>query len=258
MQTLFFNELDSTNIEATRRWRAADQSSPIPPLPFAVVAARQVAGMGRAGRSWKSPVGGLWLSVAWPLRLSAEAYAPAPLAVGLAATEALQDCCSVNCAIKWPNDLLVNDKKLAGVLCQCELGAAYPVLIAGVGINGNFSATILGGDLRQPATSIYDEIGQPVDLQALQISLIKNIRQNLEYLEEGRFASLLLPRIRQRLAWRNQPVIFGHDSRGRFLEGQLVDVTETGHAVLVTNAGRQTVFSGELRLRAANVMDEGN
>ncbi|MCL5945285.1 MAG: biotin--[acetyl-CoA-carboxylase] ligase [Planctomycetes bacterium] len=256
MQTFYFNELDSTNLEARRRWLTTGQS--LSACAFAVIAAQQSAGMGRAGRTWKSPVGGLWLSVAWPLKQNADIYAPAPLVVGLAVADALRACCHLSCAIKWPNDLLVQGKKLAGVLCQCDWGITSPVLIAGVGINGNFPAVILGDDLRQPATSLYDEIGQSVDLQALQILLIENICQNLEYLQAGRFGSHLLSRIRQCLAWRNQQVILGYDSQDHSLEGQLLDVNESGHAVVMTRTGRQTVSSGELRLSTEKIVNESH
>ncbi|EQD73264.1 biotin--acetyl-CoA-carboxylase ligase [mine drainage metagenome] len=124
MHTLFLNQVDSTNLEARRRWLTACKLH-LSPAPFVVVAAQQSAGMGRSGRTWQSPAGGLWLSVGWPLRKSAETCAAAPLAVGLAAAEALQECCGLHCAIKWPNDLLVNEKKLRGFYANVNSAATH-------------------------------------------------------------------------------------------------------------------------------------
>jgi BirA family biotin operon repressor/biotin-[acetyl-CoA-carboxylase] ligase len=167
--------------------------------------------------------------------------------VGLAAAEALQICCQLHCVIKWPNDLLVNEKKIAGVLCQCELDGDQSIIIAGVGINANFPARRLGRDLRQPATSISDALGKLVDLQTLRELLVDNIRKNLELMETGGFAATILPRIQLRLAWQNQAVVYGGDGSEPKVEGILTHVDEAGRAVIVTGSGRQAVSCGELR-----------
>lgn len=131
-------EVGSTNDEALARARALDT-----PAPLALRADVQTAGRGRLGRSWSSPTGGLWMSVAWPCAHGPERYEPAPVLVGLALREALLDAldparrahAADALAIKWPNDVLAHGRKLAGVLCERPGGAEASWLVIGTGVN---------------------------------------------------------------------------------------------------------------------------
>ena len=130
----------STEIELARWLEARERSER--PLPmagsgFVVVARRQRFGVGQQGRSWHSPPGGLWLSAAlpWP---SAPA-GTAPLALAAAVGLALQlESLGVRPRLKWPNDLLIDGRKLAGVLPRLRWrGSAIRWAQLGVGLNGN-------------------------------------------------------------------------------------------------------------------------
>jgi BirA family biotin operon repressor/biotin-[acetyl-CoA-carboxylase] ligase len=111
------------------------RQQPLPPRRL-VVARRQRCGHGQQGRVWQSPAGGLWLSAAfpWPRELAGRAALPLALALGLALElEAL----AVPVAIKWPNDLLVHGRKLAGLLPRLRLrGNQVRWAQVGLGING--------------------------------------------------------------------------------------------------------------------------
>ncbi len=129
VQHFHHDTLDSTNLEARRLWihsRASPSPPHVAPRPFAVTAATQTAGLGRTGRSWQSPPGGLWLTVAWPAAQPLPHYQALSLVVGLAAVRTLIDLTRLDCQIKWPNDILLADRKLAGILCQAEPGAMSP------------------------------------------------------------------------------------------------------------------------------------
>lgn len=103
----------------------------------AIVAERQTMGRGTRGRAWSSEPGGLWLSViARPTR--ADAVEALSLRVGLAVAGALEAACPAlpRLAIKWPNDLVVDDRKLAGILCEARWGGCRCLwVVVGVGIN---------------------------------------------------------------------------------------------------------------------------
>lgn len=217
------------------------------------------------------------MSLVWPLKQPLAAYQTAPLVAGLATAEALSDLCSLSCQIKWPNDLLFQQRKLVGILCQGEpgqntLGEANGgsdrgggAIIVGIGINANFPSALLGPGLRHPPISLLDVLGQPVDLTALRDAVTQRLVQQLTLLDQDpegdNFARLLLPRLDDRLAWRNQ-VVHCSDTQGqRLASGTLEGLTAQGCIVIRplegvspgSAAGRQILSIGELQLRAGAV-----
>jgi BirA family biotin operon repressor/biotin-[acetyl-CoA-carboxylase] ligase len=101
-----------------------------------VVAGEQTSGRGSRGRAWRSPPGGLWLSTLYRPRASSGAELLS-LRIGLAVTEAIEALGSdVHVAIKWPNDLMLDDRKLGGILCEARWhGAELGWIVAGIGLN---------------------------------------------------------------------------------------------------------------------------
>jgi BirA family transcriptional regulator, biotin operon repressor / biotin---[acetyl-CoA-carboxylase] ligase len=121
-----------------------------------VVAERQTAGIGRHGHAWHSESDeGLYLSIVLHLPLTGDALPGLTMALGLAAQRAVDDIAEVACDLRWPNDLLLNEKKLAGILVQAPDAG---VLIAGIGVNVN--QTTFPQELRSIATSLRLETGQ--------------------------------------------------------------------------------------------------
>ena len=247
MHLVALSSVDSTNSEAQRRWLAGYPAPDPAATAMAVVAEVQTAGQGRTGRSWQSPRGGLWLSVAWPMRGSPDAYQPLPLAVGLATAHAIQACGNIVPFIKWPNDLLIHEKKVAGILCQAHPNWPNPAVILGVGINANFEPEALGQPLRQPATTLQHEIHHPIDLQTLQNRLLENLEHHLAILDRGDFAELLLPQIRPRLAWLGQRVRCGPEAGEAAVEGRFIGVDDIGQALIKTSLGLKAFCADELR-----------
>ncbi len=123
------------------------------PIGSAVVAGRQLSGIGRHGHSWDSPAGaGLYVSVV--LR----SHPVLTLALGLAAQAAILQVTSLSCDIRWPNDLMLGDKKLGGILVQMQ-DAQSPAARAVAGIGINIGQTVFAPDLAPIATSLTIETG---------------------------------------------------------------------------------------------------
>ncbi|MEI8196831.1 MAG: biotin--[acetyl-CoA-carboxylase] ligase, partial [Phycisphaerae bacterium] len=255
MRISAFETLDSTNLEAQRQWRQMEGENNTEPV--LITAGTQTGGLGRSGRSWLSPSGGLWMTLLWPVTGDLADYQAAPLIAGLATAEAIDAVCGVACQIKWPNDLLIQQRKLVGILCQGELGSPDATgksngaaIIIGIGINANFASADLGPGLRHPPISLRDLLGEnrTINLIDLRDAVVQRLVAQLQILEAAEsFATTLLPRIEQRLAWRGQTVRCS-DTQGQVLAtGQLAGLTSDGCIVIRTASGPQILAVGELQ-----------
>ncbi|MEX0744528.1 MAG: biotin--[acetyl-CoA-carboxylase] ligase [Phycisphaeraceae bacterium] len=202
MRSIHHDSLDSTNDEARRLL------SRYPGEALRVTAGRQTAGRGRHGRTWHAPRGGVWLSLAWPTTHEPTWYEAAPLVAAWAAWRAVMTCIEKaggsRLRIKWPNDLLLDGRKVAGILC--EHAFEHTALIIGVGINANLAADALPTNLRQPATTLRDVIGRAVDLPALTESLTHALTAELTALDQHGFTDHTRLAIEEHLAFRGRPV----------------------------------------------------
>ena len=123
-------EVDSTN-------RYLDRMAPAERHGHAVLADRQTAGRGRRDRRWHSPAGGnLYFSLGWRFRRADLPFSTLPLLAAVAAAEALRRFGLERHGIKWPNDILVEGKKLAGILVETRgLDPGAPHFVVGIGVN---------------------------------------------------------------------------------------------------------------------------
>ncbi len=141
-----------------------------------VVAAEQTAGRGRAGRSFHSPSGGLYFSIVLRPSASLSQVPVLGLAAGLAVAEAVQDVAGVRPTLKWPNDLLLAGRKLAGILAESTAARdGSRCVILGVGINVNVGTDALGAELARTATSLLSECGRTYDLDELLAAVLAHL-----------------------------------------------------------------------------------
>ncbi len=163
---LFEERVDSTNLYLRRLADTAADGT-------AVVAASQSAGRGRSGRSFLSPEGGLYLSVLLrPETDSARLPTLTPLAA-VAVCRVAETVCAARCGIKWPNDVLLDGKKICGILVESVLDGERASVIVGIGINANTAS--FPEELRPVAGSIAALTGRRVDLRRLAAELLREI-----------------------------------------------------------------------------------
>jgi BirA family transcriptional regulator, biotin operon repressor / biotin---[acetyl-CoA-carboxylase] ligase len=142
-----------------------------------VVANEQTAGQGRFGRHWHSePNTGLYMSQVLRLKIGPDSLPLVTLALGLAAAEAIAQVASVGTDLRWPNDVLVNGRKCAGILVQLHDG----VLITGIGINVNHTA--FPEELEPIATSLRIATGRAHDPEQLLQTLLRLVDEHIENL----------------------------------------------------------------------------
>jgi BirA family biotin operon repressor/biotin-[acetyl-CoA-carboxylase] ligase len=157
-----------------------------------VVAETQTAGHGRRGRRWISPRGGLWFSLILRPEIRAAHAAKLVFVAGLAVAETLRKLYGLKVETKWPNDVLVDGRKICGILSEMNsIGERITFVTIGIGINANFAKNILPEELGEGATSLMDELGRKIQLEKLLKVLLENLETTYEVFKEGAFDSLL-------------------------------------------------------------------
>ena len=224
---------DSTNERAKQLARAGA------PHGALVTADEQLAGRGRQGRSWSAPPGTAVLMSLLVRELDMR-HAMLPLMAAVAVCEAAEGCAPVSCAIKWPNDVWIDGRKLAGILVEGRPQEGWAVI--GAGINVTSAPGDFPPELRKTATSlaIASRGGGPPSRGAVLDALLRALEVRLSHgpdriLEEWRARDALHGR---RIAW----------SSG---EGTAVGVDESGALLVETDGRRVTLDAGEVHLRTA-------
>lgn len=171
-----YESVDSTNFVA--RWL---------PAWHAVRADTQTAGRGRFQRTWVSDAGGLWLSAVVPAAGGRRSQQVLPLVAGLAAVDALRHLGVKGLRLRWPNDIMVGEKKLAGLL----LDTFDPrLVVVGLGINVSNQPAVQDTSLKSTATRLADLIDRAPGMMDLTTAILDSLRTKVELLAEGGFVSL--------------------------------------------------------------------
>jgi len=237
----YYQDLDSTNRVAQElaRQGAAEGT--------AVVAERQLCGRGRQGRTWHSPAGvGLYSSLILRPALPPNQVQLLTLAVAVAVARSISAQTLLSPKIKWPNDILIREKKVAGILTEAEAVAERIAhVVVGVGINVNHTAAELGRPLEALATSLRLEVGRLVERSALAAKLLVELENWYERLKRGN-SSLILDEWRRHAATlgRRVRVFLGQTT----VEGTALDVTNEGALLVERRDGsRMVVHAGDLK-----------
>jgi BirA family biotin operon repressor/biotin-[acetyl-CoA-carboxylase] ligase len=218
-----------------------------------VIAGTQTAGRGRRGRTWFSPQGsGLYLStVLRPGRARSSperATSLVTLAAGVALAEAIEQVTGLSARIKWPNDLLVGRRKLAGILAEgltADRSGGVGHVVLGYGINvGRMSVPV---DLLQRTTSLETELGHPVDRAAVAAESLAALASRYDDLLAGRFDAILDAWRRRSPSSQGTRVTWtaGGVSTGAF-SGLTAGVDEGGALLVRSSGGIERVVAGEL------------
>jgi BirA family biotin operon repressor/biotin-[acetyl-CoA-carboxylase] ligase len=201
----------------------------------AVRAVRQTAGRGRFQRGWVSDPGGLWLSAVVPTGPNAAEGRALPLAAGLAVCDALRSIGLQQFRLRWPNDVLVGDRKLAGLLVdQFVPGLA----VAGIGINVSNHPDSLDPALKNHFVRLADLLAAPPELGRLTQTVLASVRRVVTEMQDHGFASLL-PRLNP--LW-GRPRRVELDLDGGLRRGTFAGVGPQGQLLLRDDSGSQTAY----------------
>jgi BirA family biotin operon repressor/biotin-[acetyl-CoA-carboxylase] ligase len=186
---------DSTNTDAQTAARGGA------PHGSVYLADQQLAGRGRGDHAWLSAAGdGLYVSVLLRPQLPAVRLPLLPLAVGLAAADAIRAAAVLTVDLRWPNDLLIGPKKVGGILVESKTsGGLVDFVVAGVGINVHQRA--FAPDLATPATSLDLEAGRRVSRQDLLVFLLESLEREALGLTDPTAGVTIPARVEEASTW---------------------------------------------------------
>jgi BirA family biotin operon repressor/biotin-[acetyl-CoA-carboxylase] ligase len=145
-----------------------------------IIAEQQKSGRGRENRRWLSPRGGVWLSVVLRPRISTSKITLLPFAAALAVSDAIKKTTLLDAKLRWPNDVTINGKKVAGILIDISMeGKRINYAVIGIGINANVDSSSISSGLEKSikVTSLSDELTHKTSI----LGLTKLILERLEY-----------------------------------------------------------------------------
>ncbi len=217
-----------------------------------VIAETQTGGKGRLGRRWESPLGGIFMSLILKPQIDPAKTPSLTIPVGYSIAKTLEKDYSLLTQVKWPNDVLVNGRKVAGILCEMKVGVnRISYVIVGIGVNANIELASMPEDVRSKSASLCEEAGQVI----VREHLIANILNTFEpvyfqFLDSG--LEPLLSEIEQILAYKGHKVVVENTAHGTHQSesGILQGLDKDGRLILSTSEGIQKAFSaGDVSLR---------
>jgi len=241
----YYHSIDSTNSKAYQLALEGAEEGEV------VIAESQVKGRGRLGRHWFSPSFlNLYLSVILRPQIPPHQASLVTLMAAVATANAIQRYSGLLPLIKWPNDILLRGRKVAGLLNEIhsEMDRIHFVIL-GIGVNLNMDGKMFSEEIRSVATSLKREMGQTISRKAFLQSLLEELeRWYAIFLKEGGATVLE--------AWRDRAKIEGKrvkvTSFGETLSGVAVDVDSDGALILETKDGKQKrIVAGDVEYKSS-------
>lgn len=241
-QIIYLESVDSTNEEIKRRAYKSEEG-------LLVISEEQIVGKGRLGRSWNSKKGrGIYMSMLLKPDINPQDAPKITQIAAAAVVKGLKEA-GVDAKIKWPNDIILNQKKVAGILTEMT-GELMKVeyITLGIGINVNSEVEDFPEDIAQKASSLKIEEKRHFERKKIVSGIVNNFEKlYTDFLEKGSISvSVEICKANSILLGKEIRVI---SRKGEALR-KAVDINEDGELVVEDEAGnRETVFSGEVSVR---------
>jgi len=228
----YFPELKSTNIiakeKALHRAEGIDKGT-------LIITEKQSAGKGRLGRKWFSPTGGIWLSIILYPQLPPSYIPRITLMSAVAVVKAIKVCTQIEPQIKWPNDILISEKKVCGILT--EMSAELDMInwvVVGIGINVNIDHRKFPENIQANTISLKEVSGKEILRVKLAQTFLQEFEKYYDKLKRKEFPSILKE-------WKLYSHTLGRkirvDMGERIITGEAVDINEEGALVLKKEDG---------------------
>ncbi|MDD1690323.1 MAG: biotin--[acetyl-CoA-carboxylase] ligase [Methanoregula sp.] len=209
-----------------------------------IIAEEQTGGVGRMGRAWISPSGGIWLTIVLKPHVPIDHIFMITMAGSIAVARAIRKEFNLGALIKWPNDIFIGNKKVAGLLL--ELSADSDVVhhcLLSIGIDVNVPITNFSPELQNQITSICAEVGHKVDRPAFLARILKEFENHYLLIESGEYDAIIQE-------WKSISCTLDNRVQIRTLknsfEGEAVDIDEYGALIIRKPNGKlERVIAGD-------------
>ncbi|WP_407378548.1 biotin--[acetyl-CoA-carboxylase] ligase [Methanobrevibacter sp.] len=210
-----------------------------------ILSEKQSNAKGRLGKSWESPLGGIWLSIILKSQVDHSKLPMITLATGVAVVKALEKVGITNAEIKWPNDIMINGKKVSGILTEAitKFNTIENIII-GVGIDANFDVDILSKELQEGTTTLDTELGHRVDENEIIRLFLEEFEKIFILFNDGGFEQILKE-------WRKYSYSIGkivevREPFNKSYDGYVLGISREGALVVEKIDGTlEKVISGE-------------
>ena len=233
----YFEKVDSTNRIAKE---LADDGAKEGTV---VICETQSGGRGRLSRTWISPRGGLWFSFILRPQISPKRAPMVTLLTGVAVAKAIRGF-GLDAKIKWPNDVLINERKVSGILTEMDTNSdVVNYIVVGVGINANVDRTVFLEELKDRATSLKEELKTEISRIELMQSFLQELEHYYTSFKNKNYECVISE-------WKRlSGTLGGHvriETPAEEIEGEAIDINSDGALILEQSDGsKKTIFAGD-------------
>jgi BirA family biotin operon repressor/biotin-[acetyl-CoA-carboxylase] ligase len=209
-----------------------------------IIAEEQTGGIGRMGRVWVSPSGGIWITIVLKPGIPIDHVFMVTMAGSVAVARAIRKEFDLGALIKWPNDILIGNKKVAGLLLElsAEADTIHHCLL-GIGIDVNVPLNQFSLDLQKEITSISTEVGHEVDRAAFLARILKEFENRYLLIESGEYETVI--REWKSLSCTLEHRVFITTMKNSF-EGEAIDIDQFGALLIRKDNGKiERVIAGD-------------
>ncbi|MDP6096473.1 MAG: biotin--[acetyl-CoA-carboxylase] ligase [Gammaproteobacteria bacterium] len=230
------DEIDSTNQEAIRKIQSGELDRAL------IIADCQTHGRGRRGREWISTAAGIYMSLVWPVQGSSAELQGLSLVTALSVKSAMQESGINGLKLKWPNDVLHEGSKLAGILLELQSGSWGLCLVIGIGVNICLDQAAQD-KIDRPATGINSIAGSHVDKNAIIAAMLDTLVTNVWRFEADGFGQYQEEWNRSDYFYNKSVIIHRGKSQ---IRGRSEGVDGSGALILQTANGLELITGGEV------------
>lgn len=224
----YFKETESTNIIAREIAGSVEEGT-------VVIAESQTGGRGRMGRKWISPEGGIWLSIIVKPKIQPLYASRITFLAGVSVAKTIRSY-GLQAKIKWPNDVLINGKKVCGILTEIEAEIdLIDFCVVGIGIDANVDTESFPDEAKETSTSLKKELGSGINRVEFVQKLLEEFESLYLKFQKDGFSPILEE-------WRNMSATIGEwvkiTTQARTIYGEAIGVDSEGALVLETGEGK--------------------
>ena len=241
-QAYYFDSIDSTQSQAMKMINESKKEGTI------IIAEKQTGGRGRSGRQWISPKGGIWFSIILHPKFDISNTTLFPIASSLALSIAIQKTCKISTELKWPNDLTIKGKKLAGMLIDASFESnKIENLVLGVGINFNVNVKEIEKVLKKTpnfygVSSLNDQKNKTSQIELIQ-SFLLELEKVYEELNNNQIKKIITE-------WTKRSSTIGKKVEMNTLNGKIsgkaIKIDEDGGLIIKDDEKTNKVFAGDI------------